>query len=181
MILCDYDIKNYILKKKIIISPKPDFNNINGIKLDFCLGNKFYKFNKKIKHIDLRKSKKIFDNLEEIYVKDNKYFKLYPNSMVLSVTFESFTLPDNLFGILNGNSSMARLGLNIHITSQIVDPGWSGNIVLECYNMNNVNLLLRPKTIIGSIIFNKLDSSVKIPYNLKKNSKFYKKNNIIIT
>lgn len=50
------------------------------------------------------------------------------------MTYESVTLPADLVGWLDGRSSLARLGLMVHVTAHRIDPGWSGCIVLEFYN-----------------------------------------------
>ncbi|GHL44866.1 hypothetical protein ECZU28_48610 [Escherichia coli] len=50
------------------------------------------------------------------------------------MTLESVTLPADLVGWLDGRSSLARLGLMVHVTAHRIDPGWSGCIVLEFYN-----------------------------------------------
>lgn len=46
------------------------------------------------------------------------------------MTLESVTLPADLVGWLDGRSSLARLGLMVHVTAHRIDPGWSGCIVL---------------------------------------------------
>lgn len=54
------------------------------------------------------------------------------------MTLESVTLPADLVGWLDGRSSLARLGLMVHVTAHRIDPGWSGCIVLEFYNLQAV-------------------------------------------
>ncbi|WP_432763977.1 dCTP deaminase domain-containing protein, partial [Escherichia coli] len=54
-----------------------------------------------------------------------------PGSIRCAVTLESVTLPADLVGWLDGRSSLARLGLMVHVTAHRIDPGWSGCIVLE--------------------------------------------------
>ncbi|VEI46175.1 deoxycytidine triphosphate deaminase [Actinobacillus equuli] len=51
------------------------------------------------------------------------------------------TLPDNIVGWLDGRSSLARLGLMVHVTAHRIDPGWHGKIVLEFSMPVNYRLL----------------------------------------
>lgn len=69
------------------------------------------------------------------------------------MTLESVTLPADLVGWLDGRSSLARLGLMVHVTAHRIDPGWSGCIVLEFYNSGKLPLALRPGMLIGALSF----------------------------
>ncbi len=68
---------------------------------------------------------------EEIVLPEGEAFFLHPGELALAVTYESVTLPADLVGWLDGRSSLARLGLMVHVTAHRIDPGWSGCIVLE--------------------------------------------------
>lgn len=71
---------------------------------------------------------------EEIVLQDDEAFFLHPGELALAVTYESVTLPNDLVGWLDGRSSLARLGLMVHVTAHRIDPGWKGRIVLEFFN-----------------------------------------------
>lgn len=68
-----------------------------------------------------------------------KCLYLHPGELALAVTYESVTLPADLVGWLDGRSSLARLGLMVHVTAHRIDPGWSGRIVLEFFNAGNAS------------------------------------------
>ncbi len=74
------------------------------------------------------------------------------------MTLESVTLPADLVGWLDGRSSLARLGLMVHVTAHRIDPGWSGCIVLEFYNSGKLPLALRPGMLIGALSFEPLSA-----------------------
>lgn len=57
-----------------------------------------------------------------------------------------------------------RLGLMIHVTTHRIDPGWTGNIVLEMFNVGKFILILRPKIKIAALRFEMLMRSVLHPY-----------------
>jgi dCTP deaminase len=78
------------------------------------------------------------------------------------VTFESVTLPADLVGWLDGRSSLARLGLMVHVTAHRIDPGWSGRIVLEFFNAGKLPLALRPGMMIGALSFEPLSGPADV-------------------
>ena len=88
------------------------------------------------------------------------------------MTHESVTLPDDLIGWLDGRSSLARLGLMVHATAHRIDPGWSGQIVLECFNAGKLPLAMRPGMTVGAINLEELSSPALRPYNKRVNAKY---------
>ena len=63
-------------------------------------------------------------------------FLLSPGVTILGITRERVTLPSDLCGFLEGRSRFARLGLMIHVTSAMVQPGVSNRQVLEMSNVS---------------------------------------------
>ncbi len=62
-------------------------------------------------------------------------YKMEPNRLVIGKTLEIVTLPLHLAARIEGKSSLARLGLSVHVTAPTVLAGFSGRLVLE---MNNI-------------------------------------------
>lgn len=179
MRLCDRDIKKMLVEGKIIIEPLPLDKAISGLTVDLHLGNSFRVFNNYYApYIDLSSDKAVLAEQlekvmsEEILVKDEEKFYLHPGQLVLAVTEEAITLPANMAGWLDGRSSLARLGLMVHVTAHRIDPGWSGNIVLEFYNSGRLPLALKPKMGIGALSFEVLSGEAEHPYNLRSSSKY---------
>ena len=77
-----------------------------------------------------------------------------------------------MVGWLDGRSSLARLGLMIHMTSHRIDPGWNGNIVLEIFNAGNLTLVLTPEIKIAVLSFEILSKPVIRPYSDRYESKY---------
>ena len=93
-------------------------------------------------------------------------------ALAAMVTLESVTLPADLVGWLDGRSSLARLGLMVHVTAHRIDPGWSGCIVLEFYNSGKLPLALRPGMLIGALSFEPLSGPAARPYNRREDAKY---------
>ena len=64
-------------------------------------------------------------------------YRLDPGVTIHGITAEHVTLPDDLCGFLEGRSRFARLGLMIHVTSALVQPGVSNRQVLEMSNVSS--------------------------------------------
>ena len=179
MRLCDKDIEESINKGAIQISPTPDSSMISGVSVDIRLGNEFRVFqDHTAPYIDLSGPKQEMQAAmnsvmsDEIFIADGDAFFLHPGELALAVTYESVTLPDNIVGWLDGRSSLARLGLMVHVTAHRIDPGWSGQIVLEFYNSGKLPLALRPKMKIAALNFETMSASALRPYNKRDDAKY---------
>jgi len=67
-------------------------------------------------------------------------YVLEPGVTIHGITRERLTLPGDLCGLLEGRSRYARLGLMIHVTSALVQPGVSNRQVLEMSNVSSRSL-----------------------------------------
>ena len=179
MRLCDKDIYQHIQDGHIVIDPTPDYSHISGVTVDMRLGNKFRVFeDHAAPYIDLSGPKaQVQEALnsvmsDEIVLPEDKAFFLHPGELALAITYESVTLPDYIVGWLDGRSSLARLGLMVHVTAHRIDPGWSGNIVLEFFNSGKLPLALRPMMKIGALSFEKLSNPAEKPYNAREDAKY---------
>ncbi|UML92099.1 dCTP deaminase [Shewanella xiamenensis] len=179
MRLCDTDIERHLDEGKIVIEPRPGVERISGVSVDVLLGNEFRVFrDHTAPFIDLSgpsiEVQAALDRVmsEIIEIPDGEAFYLHPGQLALAVTYESVTLPADIVGWLDGRSSLARLGLMVHVTAHRIDPGWQGKIVLEFYNSGKLPLALRPRMTIGALNFERLSGPVARPYNKRKNAKY---------
>lgn len=179
MRLCDTDIEKYLDDGIIAISPRPDNSKINGATIDLRLGNSFRVFREySAPYIDVSGPREeVTAQLErvmsdEIIIGDDEPFFLHPGELALATTMESVKLPANIIGWLDGRSSLARLGLMVHVTAHRIDPGWEGKIVLEFYNSGKLPLALRPNMIIGALSFEILSGHAARPYNARQDAKY---------
>jgi len=179
MRLCDTDIEELLGQGEIKIVPQPEQSMISGVSVDIRLGNEFRVFqDHTAPFIDLsgprEEVQKAMSSVmsDEIIIPDGEAFFLHPGELALAVTYESVTLPDNIVGWLDGRSSLARLGLMVHVTAHRIDPGWSGQIVLEFYNSGKLPLALRPKMKIAALNFETMSNSAARPYNKRDDAKY---------
>lgn len=174
MALSDRDIKKAILEKRIIISPKIDIKTqLGSCSVDLRLSSRFRIFNHaQVPYIDPRNKENILELTKEVTLKNGKAFIIQPNEFVLASTEETLTLANDILARLEGRSSLGRLGIVVHSTASVFDPGWSGKVVLELGNLGKMAVALYPGIKICSLTFEELSSPAEIPYNQKKNAKY---------
>lgn len=103
---------------------------------------------------------------------DPDEFVLEPGQFALASTAERITLPGDLAGILEGKSSLARLGLIVHTTAGFFDPGFSGYPTLELVNLNQVPFHLAVGMPIAQMAFMQMTAHADAPYGETGNSKY---------
>lgn len=174
MILSDRDIKKALKERRIIISPKPNLSEqLGSCSIDLRLGNKFRVFEySKNAFIDPTRKNSNNEITREIRVRKNEPFIMQPGDFVLAVTLEKLTISNDLLGRLEGRSSLGRLGIVVHSTASVFDPGWDGHPVLELGNLARIAVALYPGMRICSMTFDTLTSPSENPYSKKKNAKY---------
>lgn len=100
----------------------------------------------------------------EPYVVTDGYFRLEPGSFALGATHEHIELSSRLAARIEGKSSLGRLGLVVHSTAGFIDPGFSGQITLELFNLNHAPILLWPGMKIAQLCLFQLMNPVNVPY-----------------
>ncbi len=137
MVLSDRDLKKALNSGRIAITPKPDLKTqLGSCSIDLRLGNIFRVFeHSKKPYIDPAKKDYSNEITREIRVSDGEHFIMQPGDFVLAMTLEKVKISDDLLGRLEGRSSLGRLGIVVHSTASVFDPGWDGNPVLELGNL----------------------------------------------
>ena len=174
MILSDRDIKKALKDGRIKITPTPDFaTSLGSCSRDLRLGNEFRIVrHSRIPHIEVRKMDEVNEIMENVIVPNDKPLVLQPRDLVLATTMEWLEIADDLVGRIEGRSSLGRLGIIVHGTASVFDPGWRGKPVMELGNLGVVPVLIYPGMRICSFTFEEVSSPVEVPYYLKKNNKY---------
>ena len=89
---------------------------------------------------------------------------LKPGEFILGHVNEVVTLSPEIYAKLDGKSTLARRGLDIHSTAGLIDPGFSGQITLELFNKSQHDIPLVPGMRIGQLRFGAAIGGVEIPY-----------------
>jgi dCTP deaminase len=139
MILARPEILRQIRAGRIVIDPY-DQEAVGPASIDLALDDKLRVFNTD-QHItradiDYKTLAKLTD------IPDG--YLLEPGELVLGITKERITLPEDVCGWLNSRSRFARIGLMSHIAAPFLAPGISNRQILEIYNAGRNKIKLMP-------------------------------------
>ncbi|MGB3304747.1 MAG: dCTP deaminase [Thermomicrobiales bacterium] len=174
MVLSDRDILKALEDGWIKIDPMPDMRQqLGSISVDFRLGTTFMVFeHSRHSFIDPRRPQSIGEAMRTIEVADDEPFIMQPGDFALASTMESLELPDNLLARLEGRSSIARLGITVHSTAALFEPGWTGTATMELSNLGRMAVALYPGMRICAFSFEPVSSPVMTPYRNKVGNKY---------
>lgn len=155
MYLSDKDIKAALQQGEIEIR-NFDASRLGPASYDILLGNSFQIVDDHSSaYVD--PEKKIFPDVQEVILNDGEEFVLHPGQTVLGTSKDYFGSRSMLVH-LSGKSSLARVGLVVHNTAGIVNPGHFLHITFELFNAGKVPIVLRPGMEIAQILFSQLSS-----------------------
>jgi dCTP deaminase len=164
LILTDHEIQAALQCKQIIITPTPTVDAYSSTSLDLTLSNSLriwksepikgveriicpstegYKFPEFVKE---------YSDLKRL---GTEGYILTPHSFILGWTEEVVELPvfARLAARVEGKSSLARLGIGIHITAPTIHAGFAGPIQLEICNHGPLSVKLVPGMRVCQLIF----------------------------
>lgn len=158
MFLSHQTIEEYIDEGKIIIKPKFNKKDIRpvGIRIHLAKDILIPEPNQVVE-INVPKElryKKVDLTKEEFY--------LEPEQFILGATYEAIQTPPNILSILDGRSTVARIGITTHVTASIIDGTFEQPhvAVLEIKNMGNFKVKLKFKDPIAMMVFTELKEPV---------------------
>jgi len=82
---------------------------------------------------------------------------LRPHTFYLADLRQHTELPPDVAMHVQGKSSLARLGVLVHLTAPHAHAGWKGRLTLEIYNLGPFNIELKPGMVIGQLTFWKVE------------------------
>lgn len=177
MILSDRDIKKALKSGRVQITPKPDYKTQLGpCSIDLHLGTHFAVFkHSKHPYVDLKSPAPTEGIMQEIVVPKGGAFIMQPGDFALATTVENLKLADDIVGKIEGRSSLGRLGIIVHGTASIFDPGWDGKPTMELGNLGVMPVALYPGMRICAFTFEELSSRAEKPYHTRKTGNIYLK------
>ncbi len=165
MILTDREIQAAIQNKQIIIDPAPGLDAYSSTSLDLTLSKslRIWKTETPAVGVELTicpategyKYTDIANVLSETKEIGTEGFVINPQVFLLGWTEESVELPieSRLAARVEGKSSLARLGIGIHITAPTIHAGFKGPIQLEICNHGPIKVKLIPGMPVCQLIF----------------------------
>jgi dCTP deaminase len=120
-ILVDHEIRSEIASGNLILEPFDDAL-IQPNSYDVRLANHFSWHAPGAEIVDPYDSESVLHGLEH---ETGETFVLQPGQFVLGATLEKICLPNDIVGQLTGKSSLARLGVMVHVTAGFIDAGFS--------------------------------------------------------
>ena len=173
MFLRDVDIKKAVKRGDITLEPFDD-GRLQPASYDIVLGNTFL-VNDAHTSSFIDPANKVFPKTHDVRVSDGEAFVLHPGVSILGYSKDYFGSDHYLIEV-NGKSSLARIGLLVHNSAALINPGHFLQVALELCNLNNVPIILRPGMAIAQLTFSPLSSPPR--QNYKENGR-YSKNNIV--
>lgn len=164
MILTDREIRQFLRQGAIIIRPEPasdkhysstsvdlTLDPIINVPKDAPKGLK-QSVDPSSEGFDLDA---IIDEVMERKEIPSEGFALAPHHLILAWTKEYVELKteSRIAARVEGKSSLARLGLAIHLTAPTIHSGFKGAIRLEVVNHSRMPILLKPEMRICQLIF----------------------------
>ena len=136
MILTDREIKIALEKKQITIDPLPDeATSYQSTAVDLTLSPiiRLFKEGTSGIHFDPGSEKYDYASVIDMVTTREELtapFTLLPQTLLLAWTKETVSIPNNsrLAARVEGRSSLARLGVGIHLTAPTIHAGFSGTI-----------------------------------------------------
>lgn len=158
MFLSHQTIEKYIDEGKIIVKPSFDKKDLRPVGIRVHLAKDIL-VPEPGQVVELTKPREL--KYREVDLTKEEFY-LEPEQFVLSATYEAIETPKNVLAILDGRSTVARLGLTTHITASVVDGTLEGPHapVLEIKNIGNFKIKLNFKDPIAMMVFAELDKVV---------------------
>lgn len=172
-ILVDFEIRNEIEAGSLIIEPFED-SLVQPNSYDVRLDRRFSwhdPVDEKHPVIDPYVPESVCSGITEVEA-DNIVIK--PGEFILGATFEKLCLPRYIVGQLTGKSSLARLGVMVHVTAGFIDAGFShppAKITLEIVNVGNRPVRLHAGMSIAQMVFTRTEEC-HVAYHEKPNAKY---------
>lgn len=152
MILSRKEIKENIENKSIVINPYNE-KHLGPNSYNLMLHNELLIYQEDV--LDMKK-----DNSYKIMTIPEEGLVLEPNTLYLGRTVE-FTQTDKFVPMLEGRSSVGRLGMFIHITAGMGNIGMAGHWTLEIFVVQPLRIY--PNVEICQIFFNTINGDFE-PY-----------------
>ena len=173
MILSRAEIRRAIENRSIVVEPEPESRQYSASSLDLRLGEGFHSWDKERMtrlsqagidySLDASMVERFSDLADEFLVPveadADGCLIIRPGEFVLGITHEWVELPlaAGIAARVEGRSTLARMGLAVHLTAPTIHAGWEGKITLEMVNLGGWPIKLRPRELrICQLVFERV-------------------------
>ena len=171
MLLSRGEIQEALASGEVIISPDPvNSSRIQPASLDLRLGPELMVHSSEpVRGVSIDPAAIIIPDFisrycDRVDISTGSSYEIQPMGFVLGETLERVEIPLSLAARVEGKSSLARLGMTVHITAPKIDPGFRGNITLEMFNLGPFPLKLSYGMDICSLMLERLGRPVAQGY-----------------
>jgi dCTP deaminase len=163
LILTDREIQISLDRKLIFIEPPPSEEAFSSTSVDLTLDAEITRFNPNPQFmrqaIDVTHQDYDYEvALAQLSTKSQIVvagFELPRKELILAWTREYINIPTDakLAARVEGKSSLARLGIAVHLTAPTIHAGFKGRVRLEIVNHGPLPIILKPGMRICQLIF----------------------------
>ena len=162
MVLSDIEIRAEINAKRLVFDPPiTDINRIGSSSVDLLLHEELIILPAgPVSGITMVPSDDQVDVMsllkkhgeDKILSEPDATHRMEPHRFLIGKTLEVVELPSHLAARIEGKSSLARLGLAVHVTAPTVLAGFNGRLYLEMYNVGPFPIELKAGMKIAQLI-----------------------------
>lgn len=163
MIFTDREIQIAIEQKLIAIDPPPKDNAYSSTTVDLTLDPTISEYVAPTPgteividptHSDYDHEAILTNHTKQVTINETGYV-FQPGTLILAWTIEyvKLNLTAKIAARVEGKSSLARLGIGVHITAPIIHSGFAGQIRLEMMNHGIMPVRLKPNMRICQLCF----------------------------
>ena len=158
MYLADVTIKKYLLDGLIEINPAVKDDDIRPAGVRIHLAKKILV--PKRGYVDLVAPTSLEYKTIDI---EKDEFVLEPNAFILASTIEKVKTAPNIIAFLDGRSTIARLGVTIHVTAGAIDGNHDDarTITLEIKNLGVHSIRFHENDSLGQLMFAMLSDNIQ--------------------
>lgn len=164
MILTDREIQIALEHGSIIIEPHPEERAYSSTSVDLTLDPVLSAFRDPRKGVNVcidpssegyNHDDVLAEITRQLTIDTDKGYEFHPGKLILAWSREYIKLfpHSRVAARVEGKSSLARLGIGVHITAPTIHAGFDGQIRLEMINHGSVPVKLTPGMRICQLIF----------------------------
>lgn len=169
--MSDGELRDALVRGEIAFDPPIDMEEqLQPASVDLRLGTSFARFIEPANGADIIPGVTDVESLMERF--DNEWQVFRPGEFWLASTMERVYVGTSLVARVEGRSSFGRLGLTIHQTAGLCDPGFDGQITLEMTNEGAYPIVLHAGMRVCQLVFERLGREAEEPYGAKEGAKY---------